>query len=1266
MNRRLELGALGAILVITSIVYFPTLAYEFTNWDDPAYVAENPHVARPSVQSLALVLDPRTRVASEWSPVVTVSHMLERALLGGGPRVAHAGNGILHLACVILVWAVLRTYGAPLLVVVPGTLLFALHPLQVESVAWVAGRKTLLATALSLAALLLYERGTFRGPRASVGLCLYLLALGSKATAVVLPVWILVAGLLLDRVRLRRQAPWVVVMLLLALGRGLLTIGAQEVATQRASDLGLIVRLEISGPVVLTYIRQLLWPNPLCAYYPWESPGPAGLWAWLGIAALALAVAGLARRDPRLGLFGLFASIALLPTMNLLPAPYFQADRYLYPVMPALAYIVPALLLRLPRVPARVALGLLCAGALALAPIARARSSIWSDSVSLWGDTLACAPRFAAGWSNLGLAEAEAGNPEAGLRAFRRAIEVDPSYLPAYANEGEMLARMGRPQPAEQVLRAGLTHGEHPDLLNNLGWLLLAENPARSVALASRAVELDPRHAAAWDTLGAAHLRLGDAREAQTALEHGIALRPDIPELHYHLGRTSIEARPVTGTLARAARPTAAAILLAGLVLLAHGRALKAEFVAWDDLQYVTGNPHVQAHSPSRWLEILDPRVLVVEEWTPVGTATHLVERHLLGGDPAIYHATNLVIQLACAVATLGLLQALGLPTPLALGAAGLYAVHPLQVESVAWVAARKNLLSTLFFLLSAWTYLGARSKGGRAGALGLFLLAIASKATVVVLPAWLAGIHLLRRERPVSRWVLALLPFFVVGLARGIYSLVTQSGAVLDTAALGISGRMAVMGPVLLAYARQVFWPSDLALLYPWPALGWADPRVLGAWAAVGVIVAGVALFGRRDRRALELAWLVPVALFPTLNLFAAPFLQADRYTHLPLVGVAGLIAIALERAVRGRSGLAAALLIGWALLLVPISRNRTEVWLDSERLWEDALEHNPAFAPGHSNLGLALLVQGRNEEALDHLQRATELEPGRALWQVNLAAGLVSDSELDEARRLLEEAVERNPDLPDAFGTLAVIALREGRADDAYDLAQHAASLRPGDPLLEVHIPEALAALGRREEAIAHYRQIARTYPVAEVILGWADQEREAGRFDQAEALYRRFLDDQPGHPEALYNLATLRLNAGDNAEALQLYDRLLTLEPSRAEAHNNRGSALLALGRVAESREAYARAVALTPDDPRFNTNLANVLGALGRCSEALPLYQRALSVEPTSAVARLNRASCLLQVGRREEAVGILDDLRAEGVYPERVEKLLAAPSEGAVR
>jgi tetratricopeptide (TPR) repeat protein len=532
---------LAAILVLTVIVYAPVVSYEFTNWDDPAYVAANRDVRSPSLESLWRTFDPRTRVVSEWTPIVTSTHQIESVLLGGGPRVAHAGNLLLHLVCILLVWRLLRVCGAGMLVTVPGTLLFALHPVQAESIAWVSGRKTLLATAFSLGAALLALRGNPRPRRLLGALGLFVLAIGSKATAVVAPLWIGAGALLLDDERPKRARallPWLGAMLVLGIVRGLGSLTMQAEAVRPAAEIGLAARLEITGAVFLSYLRQLVWPTDLCAHYAWSTPGAAGLGGWITLAALTALVARLGRREPRLGFFALVAGITLLPVSNVLPAPHFQADRYLFPALVGLAYVVPALLVHLPRIPPLAVAVALGAWVIAWTPVTRDRIEIWQDAQSLWTDTLECSPGFVVGWSNLGTAEAAAGRPEAAARAFEQALELDPDHLPAYANLGELLVRQGRLKEGEGTLRAGLARGEHPDLLNNLAWLRVERDPEEAARLAGRAVGLRPDHAAAWDTLGVARLRLGDAEGSRRALERGLELRPDLPELHYHLAET--------------------------------------------------------------------------------------------------------------------------------------------------------------------------------------------------------------------------------------------------------------------------------------------------------------------------------------------------------------------------------------------------------------------------------------------------------------------------------------------------------------------------------------------------------------------------------------------------------------------------------------------------------------------------------------------------------------------------------------------------------
>ena len=579
----------------------------------------------------------------------------------------------------------------------------------------------------------------------------------------------------------------------------------------------------------------------------------------------------------------------------------------------------------------------------------------------------------------------------------------------------------------------------------------------------------------------------------------------------------------------------------------------------------------------------------------------------------------------------------------------------------IAWVASRKNLLSTLFFLLSAIVYLRRQTRAGWALSFGLFLLALTGKATAVMLPAWLAAVHLIRRDVPVRSWAVSLMPFVAVAFVRGLYTIVSQADPVQDTAALGLAGRLAVMGPVLATYLRQTFLPTDLSLLYPWPEMSWTDASVLGSWAVVFALCAAVAL-GRRDRRLLTLAFLVPIALFPTLNLIPAPFLQADRYLHLGMAGATGVISLGLAAVLGSRPTVAAAVIIAWAVALVPITRDRTEVWHDSERLWRDALAASPGFAPGYSNLALHLHGIGRSREAAELLREAARLEPGRPLWRANLGSVLAATGSREEGRGLLEGALADEPDLAEAHGSLAVIALQEGHPEDALGYARAALELKPGDPQLEVHVPEALARLGRREEAITEYRRIARSYPTPEVLLGWADQERALGRLGESEALYGRLLEIAPDQPDALYNLGTLRFSQGDAAGALVLYDRLLVQHPNHAAGHNNRGNALLRLGRPTDALSAYRTAVEHAADDPRFKTNLANVLGQEGDCRGALELYDEVLRTDPGTVIARMNRGACLLQLGREEEGVAVLLALSAEGHYPERIKAILATQAE----
>jgi Flp pilus assembly protein TadD len=592
---------------------------------------------------------------------------------------------------------------------------------------------------------------------------------------------------------------------------------------------------------------------------------------------------------------------------------------------------------------------------------------------------------------------------------------------------------------------------------------------------------------------------------------------------------------------------------VAALALAAHARSLGGEFVSWDDDRYVTTNPDVRYPTPSSLAQLLDPRSLVLREWTPVVTASFAVEHALFGLDPLPYHATNCLLHSATSAGVVLLFTTVGAPVSLAAGAGALFAVHPLQVESVAWVSARKNLLALLFSLASLIVYARGRTRRATAASLLLFVLALGSKGTAVVLPLWLLGYRLTAGRRDGDRVVgivIALLPFFALAVARGLWSMHTQADVVGPTTARGLGGRLAVMGPVFVTYLRQLFWPVGLSADYPWPPMRGTDPRVLYSWAIIALVALGIGAMAWRDRRVALAACMAAAGLFPTANLIPAPYLQADRYTHMALVGVSYLVVAAcvkLSRPLHSTTPAAVAGLAWMALILVPETWARTATWRSACTLWRDTVVHSPTNATARANLGLCVLDEGDLEGAEQEYRRALVLDPSHAT----------------------------------AWNNLGALMLRRERREEARDAYMRAVALDPRSAPMHRNLAKAYEALGEFERAESQLNlalQLDPRAPIAYSGLGFLLMRQ--GRREEAEAVLRRGLAIRET-PDLHNNLAWLLVETGRPEEGREHALRSVEMGPESAVAWDTLGVALARVGQQKEAREAFEQALSLNPE-------------------------------------------------------------------------------------
>ena len=578
---------------------------------------------------------------------------------------------------------------------------------------------------------------------------------------------------------------------------------------------------------------------------------------------------------------------------------------------------------------------------------------------------------------------------------------------------------------------------------------------------------------------------------------------------------------------------------------------------------------------------------------------------------------------------------------------AALFAVHPLHVESVAWVAERKDVLSAAFFFATILAYVSsvrAATPGGAAESAGedrmrpaawlscaltlaLYALGLMSKPMLVTTalrpaaprhvaarPGAVAGRGAGGQPRSAGRrtWralVVEKLPLFVLAGASGVITFVVQrsGGAVsaLDTVSLGrrVANALVSYG----AYAAKTVWPSGLSPFYPYP-----DHVPTLELAASAAFLAGASVLAARWGRArpyLLVGWLwYLVTLLPVIGIVQiGRQAMADRYTYLPLVGLFiavtwGVCDLAAKWSAR-RIVLPA--LAGTAIALAAAAAHaQVAVWADSATLWRHALA-----------------ADARNYFAL-HALGCLDSDAGRT----------------DEAARAFEETIRLAPDYPEARNNLGLMRARQGRMDDA--IRQYRAALALDPSLADAHnnLGFALAAQHRTQEAIAEYREAIRLKPdVARFHHGLGKALASQGNVDDAVVSYGQALRLDPRLPDVHNNLGVALMARGAPAEAVAQYREELRLQPARAEVHSNLGVALATLGRREEAIGEFTEALRLQPGLAPAHTGLALELAGTGRLADALPHFAEAARLQPASDAAHQYLGLALAGAGRFDEAI-----------------------------
>ncbi len=625
-------------------------------------------------------------------------------------------------------------------------------------------------------------------------------------------------------------------------------------------------------------------------------------------------------------------------------------------------------------------------------------------------------------------------------------------------------------------------------------------------------------------------------------------------------------------------------ICLTFLLLMIYWDLQYHDFINYDDPTYVLENYYVKAGFT--WEGIgWAFRDIHTGYWHPLSWFSHMADFQLFGMRAGGHHWTSLLIHILNTLILFHILRLLTGELWKSAAVSCLFAIHPLNVESVAWVAERKNLLSSFFWMTTLWAYVHYDRHPSMFRYLAvviLFLAGLLSKPMVVTLPFVLILIDFWPLKRigydpgNIGKAAWGGLPFKIVRqgllvekIPLFLMSLVMSGGTIwavsheqglasLNVVSLGTRIAHALVSYVV--YLGKLLWPVNLSVFYP-------HPMHVPLWQSLVCalllgLITWICIFWCRSKPYLLVGWLWYLGvLFPVIGILQAGHqAMADRYAYLPFIGVFIMIvwggAAFLKRFQRGKL-LTGSVALTLVLFFSLCARYQLHFWDNSVLLFSRALEVTERNWVAHNNLGAALLKEGKIPAAIRHFEEVLRIKPDYTYAHNNMGLALTSQGSTMEAQSFYLEALRYRPNFVEAYNNIGVAL---------------------------------------------------------------TDQ----GKYEEAGSYFRRALHFRPHYPEALNNLGYVHARQGRYEEAIRYFDEALRLKPDYVAALNNAGSALSQSGRTREGIERFSRALRIAPDDVMAHNNIGIALANLGRYEAAARHFQEILRIDPHHDEARKNLA------------------------------------------
>jgi tetratricopeptide (TPR) repeat protein len=652
-------------------------------------------------------------------------------------------------------------------------------------------------------------------------------------------------------------------------------------------------------------------------------------------------------------------------------------------------------------------------------------------------------------------------------------------------------------------------------------------------------------------------------------------------------------------------------LLLAAVTLAAYVGIINHEFIVYDDSIYVTENRRIHnGLTPQNiaWSFNFEDKAKLY--WHPLTWLSHILDCHLYGLNPGMHHLTNLIIHIASSLLLFLVFKRMTGELWKSIFVAALFALHPINVDSVAWVAERKNVLSTFFWVLTilSYTFYCEVPRLHRyLLTVSLFALGLLAKPMLVTLPCVLLLLDYwpLGRLRPFKipnafRLVLEKIPFFILSVGSICLSTfsVERSGAVITMEEVPLALRVSNALVSYVSYIWKTIWPYNLAVHYPFP-----DTIALWKTISSGLFLAlgSLLIFMHIKRKPyLSVGWLwflgtlVPVIGLVQIGLWPA---MADRWAYVPLIGLFIMIAWGAPEFVALWRQKTVGLVIITSVFLSVLTATtviQAGYWNNSISLFEHTLHVTSDNSVAHNNLGVALANEDRLSEAANHYLNAIRI----------------------------------NPDYADAHYNLGVFQIKQGRPEEAINHYSHALTVNPKDAIAHNALAFALTKQGKINEAIDHYYNALEIKPdFAEAHNGLGVVLANQGNIPEAISHFSAALQIKPYIAGAHNNLGIALQKQGKTEEAINHYSHALTVNPKDAIAHNALAFALTKQGKIDKAIDHYYNALEIKPDFAEAHNGLGVVLANQGKIPEAISHFSEALRIDPTHAKARSNLKNAL---------------------------------------